>query len=171
MPEVTCQWCGNTFYKKPAEIRRTKNNFCSKRCTAQGRFDEKVFWSRGVRSSLGCLEWTGCVNTDGYGTIRMRGKAISAHRVAWILTHSEIPQGQQVLHRCDNPACFDPAHLFLGTHADNMADMLAKNRGGGKLSLAEIAKIKISNEDTSFLAEYYGVAERTIRYHRRRGSK
>jgi hypothetical protein len=78
-----------------------------------------------------CWVWRGPVNPyrGGYGVTTVLGKpAIRAHRVAYELTFGPIPEGLWVLHRCDTPPCCNPAHLFLGTHADNMADMRAKGR-------------------------------------------
>lgn len=77
-----------------------------------------------------CWTWTGARNRSGYGVVRLRGRWNAlAHRVSWVLQHgTEIPSGQQVLHRCDNPSCVRPTHLFLGTNADNVADKIAKGR-------------------------------------------
>jgi hypothetical protein len=76
-----------------------------------------------------CLEWTGSVNkTTGYGKTRLDGRLIDAHRAAWIVTHGPIPEGMLVCHKCDNRRCIAPAHLFLGTHRDNMLDAHAKGR-------------------------------------------
>lgn len=85
------------------------------------------FWSK-VEKSDGCWEWQGFKNAHGYGRFYFRGAASRAHRVAWILTHGAIPAGQHVLHSCDNPGCVRPEHLHLGTHAENMGEMFARNR-------------------------------------------
>jgi len=75
-----------------------------------------------------CLEWTGATNGE-YGEINVDGKPILAHRLAWTLWVGPIPEGQIVRHYvCDNPPCCEPTHLRLGTHADNMADKIAKGR-------------------------------------------
>lgn len=79
----------------------------------------------------GCWLWRGAVKQGGlpYGRFRLWGKIVKAHRAAWLLFVGPIPAGRCGLHRCDVPRCVSPAHLFLGTIADNVADMLAKGRG------------------------------------------
>lgn len=74
-----------------------------------------------------CLEWTGATHR-GYGQIGVGGKALYAHRVAWMLEHGDIPDGMHACHHCDNPPCCNVEHLFLGDDAANVADMIAKGR-------------------------------------------
>ena len=84
-------------------------------------------WNR-VRKGSSCWTWTGATQ-HGYGYIGENGKILRTHRVSWTLHHGPIPDGLCVLHHCDNPPCVRPSHLFLGTHTDNMKDMVSKGRG------------------------------------------
>lgn len=82
-----------------------------------------------VRAELGpCWVWTGCQDDRGRGQISAPGGKVRVHRLAWTLCNGEIPGGSSVLHRCDNPRCVNPEHLFLGTQADNIHDMWSKGR-------------------------------------------
>lgn len=87
------------------------------------------FWTK-VRKSEGCWEWTGSISGKPlkYGRFRAGGKGQVAHRVAWELLICPIPDGLHVLHRCDNPVCVKPTHLFLGTAEDNASDKVKKGR-------------------------------------------
>ena len=91
------------------------------------------FWSK-TEAQGDCLVFKSYYDKDGYGRYRMDGgrsaPKMKAHRAAWIFTHGEIPDGMFVLHKCDNPPCVKPEHLFLGTHKENMKDMTRKGRRG-----------------------------------------
>lgn len=91
------------------------------------------FWSKIDRASPNeCWPWTRSKSVGGYGHWSYwedgKCRSTTAHRQAWTLINGPIPKGLQVLHKCDNPPCCNPNHLWLGTHADNMADKVAKGR-------------------------------------------
>jgi hypothetical protein len=93
------------------------------------------FWPKVDRSGGpdACWPWTATVRSDGYGMIDVGGKMVGAHRVSWEIANGPIPVGGDyhgtcVLHRCDNPLCVNPSHLFLGTNDDNTKDRDAKGR-------------------------------------------
>lgn len=98
------------------------------------------FWAK-VEKTETCWLWTGDKDSKGYGRVRRRALAartVSAHRYSWLISSGEIPVGMCVLHRCDNPRCVRPSHLFLGTHQDNVTDMWKKGRGNPGRPCGEI---------------------------------
>lgn len=90
------------------------------------------FWAKVAKGrSDECWLWTACLHKFGYGLIYVNHSSEGAHRVSWLIHNNTIPDGMSVLHNCpggDNPACVNPAHLWLGTQADNMKDRSAKGR-------------------------------------------
>ncbi len=89
------------------------------------------FWSK-VHKTDSCWEWTGSLDRAGYGRFGFRSTNWKASRVSWTLTFGEIPAGIHVCHKCDNPKCVRPEHLFLGDYQANMDDMNSKGRNGHK---------------------------------------
>ena len=133
---------------------------------------EERFWSMVKRGGPdSCWEWQGHTIKDGYGAFHFQGKRIIASRFAWILTYGEIPQGMCVLHKCDNPACVNPRHLFLGTQKDNMQDAVLKWRKSGphngrtKLTWPQVDTIRLLFQmgwSGYRLAKFFGVNYKTI---------
>lgn len=104
------------------------------------RFEKKF-----TKVDGGCWEWDACKNEYGYGVFSYEGKPMQAHRVSWEIYVGSKPDNMCVLHRCDNPGCVNPAHLFLGTRTDNANDRDNKGRvqHGEKHYNAKLTEAKV----------------------------
>lgn len=119
-----------------------------------------------------CIEFTGYRDKNGYGSLTIDGVYVRAHRLAFELSHGEVPEGLFVRHKCDNPPCINPDHLEPGTPADNMRDKVIRGRsarGAGnaaaKLTEADVKKIRSLGGDGwthAELASLFGVGKSTI---------
>lgn len=125
------------------------------------------FWSK-VRKTKKCWVWIGSIGACGYGQMfsgQRNRSPLLAHRVSWEIHYGSIPPGLCVLHRCDNPRCVRPNHLFLGTRRDNTQDMLSKGRMNAKLTVKSVARIRSlvsRGSSASEVARIFHVAKRTV---------
>lgn len=162
--------------------RTVRNQFCSVRCGNLARPRRPLserFWEK-VERAEGCWLWMGAHGLHGHGQIYIGSvtNLTSAHRISWLLHHGPIPDGLSVLHRCDNPPCVNPEHLFLGTQKDNMQDAIEKGRfkflaprrgpsnNKAKLTWTQVADIRsayIGGVTLSQLSRDYSMARATLR--------
>ena len=139
------------------------------------------FWAKVQQTdNFHCWNWEGYINPNGYGRIGLGRRADGheiAHRVSWILHQGPIPKGLCVLHKCDNPTCVNPNHLFLGHQSDNVRDCVKKGRARGgslkghfnpnvKLTKRDVGEIRLLYKTGSYfqreLGEIYGVTQAQI---------
>lgn len=136
---------------------------------------ERILSKVYVGADEDCWHWMGAHNGDGYGRINTGKRYVYAHRLMWEWENRASPGALFVLHHCDNPACCNPAHLFLGTNGDNMLDMSRKGRRdwskgeavkNSKLTAAQVGEIKrrlfSGGHTQKQIAADYGVGERCI---------
>jgi hypothetical protein len=123
------------------------------------------FWAKAHGAADECWPYGGDGYREGYRTVRWGAGSTYAHRLAWILAVGPIPDGLFVCHRCDNPPCANPAHLFLGTQKENLADMYAKGRGPrSKLTAAEVLAIRdrVATLSQRAVAREFGICQTTV---------
>lgn len=124
-----------------------------------------------VDRSGSCWVWTGSCDWQGYGKFGVGDKNVMAHRFSWSNAHGVIPEGMLVCHKCDNPPCVNPDHLFMGSQAENVRDMIAKGRGNhprgenhprARLSDKQVIKIRSSEEPGKTIALRYGISQSLV---------
>jgi hypothetical protein len=128
---------------------------------------EERFWEAVIKADHGCWGWKRSKHKFGYGVIGNNWKVRTAHRVSWELHYGPIPQGMEVMHKCDNPPCCNPEHLILGTHAENSSDMARKKRGTAKFDADQIKGIRFlrqSGLSCKIISGIYGVSDTAISY-------
>lgn len=131
-----------------------------------------------VNPRTGCWNWTGSFRKDGYGKLLVGSKldgsrrTVTASRASYETFVGKIPPGMVVCHKCDNPRCVNPDHLFVGTWKDNFDDMVRKGRrkqargsriASSKLTEADVRRIRQSGKTPQELADRYGVNVATVR--------
>jgi len=120
----------------------------------------------------GCWEWQG-TKVGGYGKFRLDGRKHFSHRLSFEHFNGEIPEGLSVCHSCDNPSCVNPKHLWLGSHTDNMRDMVAKGRHvmreqngeanlSAKLSAVDVLAIRADPRIQKDIAKDYGIRQSAV---------
>lgn len=134
----TCAHCGAAFMGRKHATR------CSKGCRGFRGTLETRFWSKvDKRGPDECWEWQSArLKSGGYGAFNIGNVINRSNRVAWELTNGAIPEGMVVCHKCDNPPCCNPAHLFVGTQQDNSLDKARKLRQRRKLCPCAVRLIR-----------------------------
>jgi len=160
-------WRRNKLYGSPVATKHHAAQF-------RGMSPEQRFWSRVVKRDNGCWEWQGAKDRDGYGMFRgvIRGITYNrAHRFSYALHYEDIPKGKHVCHKCDNPKCVNPEHLWIGSNADNMHDKIAKGRHKvlsgensphAKITEEEAKAILTDPRPYSLIASEYNIAASTV---------
>jgi len=120
-------------------------------CRSGWSIEQRLVHYTKVDPISGCHLWQGAVNDGGYGTLGIDGRSQRAHRLAWSVRHGPLPPGVDVCHRCDERRCINPEHLFLDSHAANMADRGRKERARRKLAFADHR----AKNDVAIIRLYY----------------
>jgi hypothetical protein len=136
---------------------------------------ERLWAKTAIKGPTDCWEWQGWRHPKGHGQIGLGGRSVGlgyTHRVAWEVTNGPVPHGLFVCHKCDNPPCVNPAHLFLGTPAENSADMAKKRRSTygesaarAKLTEDDIRAIRDAIDDGLYqhaVAKQFGVSRSLV---------
>jgi hypothetical protein len=180
-----CEECGKSFRFKayPSRLQQGFGRYCSRDCYHKARtipFIDRFLSFVGPKDENGCILWTGHKNANGYGQISEKigekpdeWRFLLAHRVAYETAKGPIPEGLELLHSCDTPACINVEHLRPGTHAENMADSSLKGRMSrgsrnprAKLDESDIIEIRRRFADGGILqrelAAEYGIVQSAV---------
>ena len=181
-----CPVCGNPAGRmKNKTPRKCCSLECRKAWVSANRRQEGLtdadairFWSGAeITSADSCWVWKRKTGKRGYGQTSVyqnrKSRTALAHRVAWQLTYGEIPEGMHVCHRCDNPSCVNPSHLFLGSPFVNVHDMITKGRRvlvrgesspNSKLTIDQVRWIRAnSDRSTGELARQLAISRQSVR--------
>ena len=177
-----CDVCGGAVVRSYnlSAARKAKPLFCKDECFRQRAATKSAtdsasrFWRMvEIGAPNHCWPWKGHIH-NGYGWVNRRGKTQNASRLAWALHHGhDAPADKEVCHACDSPSCCNPAHLWLGTHAENIADMDAKGRGNRrgvptenhpkrKLTKSQALEAATSKASATELGRQFGVTPTAI---------
>lgn len=110
----------------------------------------------------GCWEWRGYVENTGYGRIRSEGRLVLSHRYSFAIHNGGCCDATDLLHKCDNPLCVNPEHLYAGTPGDNMRDRTERRRTHSRLTPENVQQIRQSAESTLILSKRFGVSQSMI---------
>lgn len=160
--------CGAELRVRSEDLRHGKQQYCSKHC--EMRYPRTLAeWLANTKPNGSCKEWQGPV-TNGYGRIQRQGVPIYAHREVLRLATGDEPE--VVMHKCDNPLCINPKHLASGTHSENFADMIRKQRHAkgadhyrAKLTPEKVQRARRMRAEGATLvalAKEFGVSRATI---------
>ncbi len=175
---LTCTHCGKEYYRSIHIVRsnKSKKTFCCREHKwAYDRRHYENFWCS-VDKSGGpdaCWLWQSTIDGSGYGTIEYKGKVYQAHRRAYELVKGPIPEGSGyhgtvVRHECDVRQCVNPAHLIVGSHQENMKDMVDRKRFVHKLTENQVRAIRVDARSYSKISAEYGLCLATISEIKRR---
>lgn len=186
MIDRICQNCGKTFQITLGRFNYFPAVACSRTCADRKKRitcigatnytakQKKLFENKIMPEPMsGCWLWTGASNRRGYGSTNFNKRRQESHRVSWRIYRGEIPDGISVLHKCDNPGCVNPDHLFLGTNSDNMKDAFRKKRGriphhkgekahSAKLTEFDVRQIRKSTNSCAEIAKEFGICQSNV---------
>lgn len=183
-----CLYCNKEFKTIPCEIKRGNGKFCSQSCSTSYRNNISKTLNIHFPSAIyrfyfniskdkhpnGCWIWTKNKNSQGYGKFSVNMKTVMAHRFSWELYYGKIESHILVCHKCDNPSCVNPEHLFLGNHKDNSQDRSKKgrnrNQNGSRHNFAKLLEYQVleirkrlsNGEKGKNLAQEFNISEMSI---------